>query len=85
MYIPDDIAYLYLEEVPPVHKEVKDFLDLSSLSGSNVSVSDRKKGNYEGILLYDLFNNEYSLETSEGIIRLKVRDLEKVTEKEFLN
>jgi hypothetical protein len=81
----DDIAYAYLEEMPEIDKEIRNFLDLFSLNGSNVYVNDRREGNYEGILLYNAFDNKYLLKTSDGIIRFKVKNLEKATGKEFLN
>jgi sulfate adenylyltransferase subunit 1 (EFTu-like GTPase family) len=74
-----DIAYSYMDNIPEIDKETRNFLDLSSLNGSNVSVNDIRKGNYKGTLLYNIFDNKYSLKTSDGIIGFKVRDLEKVT------
>ena len=83
--IGDDIAYSYMDNMPEVDSGTRNFLDLSKLNGSNVSIRDVWKGNYEGFLTYNLFDNKYSLKTSKGIINLKVRNLEKVTEKESLN
>jgi hypothetical protein len=80
-----DIAYSYMDNIPEIDKETRNFLDLFSLNGLNVSINDIRKGNHEGVLIYNLFENKYSLKTSDGIISFKVKNLEKAIGKEFLN
>jgi hypothetical protein len=77
--------YFYLNKMPKIDNDSRNFLNLFYAMGKNVSVRDKRKGVFEGTLNYEIFSNNYSIKNSEGIIRLKVRDLEKITNKESLN
>ena len=81
---PGHVGYLYLDEFPIPDRETRNFFDLLNWNGLDVFVNDRT-GYYHGILSYKAFDKNYSLNTFEGIVKLKVEDLEKVVPKGPLN